>query len=223
MIMKIVNEDLLQAKEKRIWIDGKQGQLEAIFNGAEDHLNKPKPSIAILGHPHSLHGGTMNNKVVTTIARACRDCQIPSLRFNFRGVGESQGEFDRGIGESEDVLEIIDFFQKKFPEYQLLLAGFSFGAYVTYRAASQAKVDLLISIAPAVTHGDFSEFSHVPLPWHVLVAEEDEVVSPQAIFDWHDTVTPSPQLHRFKNSSHFFHGQLVSLKKTLKDIFEPFS
>ena len=88
MSIKLNYEDLINVKEQPLFLNGVAGELEAIFNGAPINESMPK-LIAIIGHPHSLHGGTMNNKVVTTLARSCRDIGIPSLRFNFRGVGNS--------------------------------------------------------------------------------------------------------------------------------------
>ncbi len=215
-MIDLTHDDLLHAKEKTLMLEGEAGKIEAIFNGSDKSLQKNV--IAILGHPHSLHGGSMNNKVLTTLVKACREVGIASLRFNFRGVGRSEGEFDRGIGESEDVLRIVSGLSDNFPGHQFILAGFSFGAYVTYRAASQKKPLLLISVAPAVNHGDFSEFEWIPSPWHVLAAEKDEIVAKDEILAWHQSVNPCPELHMFEDSSHFFHGKLVVLKDKLKEI-----
>lgn len=216
-MLQITPIELIEAKEKPLMITGEEGSLEAIFNGSGSE--KSAPIIAILGHPHSLHGGTMNNKVVTTLARACRDQGIASLRFNFRGVGQSEGQFDHGIGESNDFINIYHQLKAAMPEASFIFAGFSFGAYVSYRAACQVNPSLLISVAPAVNHGDFSEFEAVPSNWHVLVAEQDEIVPQSDILTWHQSVEPAPQLHLFPEASHFFHGKLVDLKKTLQQIF----
>lgn len=210
-------DDLQTAKEKKIEFEGKAGRIEALFNGASLELSS-KPLIAILGHPHSLHGGAMNNKVVTTLAKACREKGIPSLRFNFRGVGLSEGIFDKGIGESDDLLLILSELRNIFPGYEFILAGFSFGAYVTYRAACQSAVVSLISVAPAVNHGDFSEFASLPPKWDVLVANADEIVDLNAILAWHKTVKPTPTLHQFEETTHFFHGKLVELREKIKEI-----
>lgn len=220
MTIQLQSADLTQAKEKSLDIFGQQGhKLEAIFNGAPSAI-EGKPYLAIVGHPHSLHGGTMNNKVVTTIVRSLKEEGIPSLRFNFRGVEGSEGQFARGIGESDDLLHIRSQLLELFPEHKIILAGFSFGAYVTYRAACQSETELLISVAPAVNHGDFCEFASFPSSWHVLVADADEIVPLDDVLNWHSKVEPSPKLHRFPATSHFFHGQLVTLRQTLKDILQ---
>lgn len=209
---------LITPAEQPIELEGQVGKLEGIVHGA----NQPASAIAVLGHPHSLHGGTINNKVVTTLVRACREAGVPSIRFNFRGVGRSDGTFDRGIGESEDVLKVISLLKTTFPTHQIILAGFSFGAYVTYRAACRTEAALLLSVAPAVNHGDFTEFPVVPNPWTVMVAGADEIVPTDDILAWHSQCRPAPNLIMFNDASHFFHGRLVELKKavvqTLTDI-----
>ncbi len=210
-------EDLVSANEKAMMLQGLAGDLETKVNGGQA-IEADKPMIALLCHPHSLHGGTMNNKVVTTLAKAFKELEIPSIRFNFRGVGRSQGDFDQGVGESNDLLKIMADLESLVPDHQLILAGFSFGAYVSYRAAWQNTPALLMSIAPAVNHGDFRAYDTVPKPWHVLVADQDEIVPKEDILAWHQLVKPKPSLHRFAESSHFFHGQLIELKQTIKNI-----
>ena len=222
MSIKLNYEDLINVKEQPLVLNGVAGELEAIFNGAPINESMPK-LIAIIGHPHSLHGGTMNNKVVTTLARSCRDIGIPSLRFNFRGVGNSSGEFDAGTGESEDLLAIMANIKKLLPDYKIILAGFSFGSYVTYRAACQSEVELLISVAPAVNNGDFTEFAKVPNPWHVMVALDDELVPAENILDWHKNLLPKPVLHEFEATSRFFHGKLVVLRQKVSEILSTLS
>ncbi len=174
--------------------------------------------LILIGHPHSLHGGSMNNKVVTTIARACHDLGYISLRFNFRGVGLSEGVFDNGVGESKDYAALGEALIETFPEASLILTGFSFGAYVSYRAAFLLHASHLISIAPAVNHGDFTEFGVPKMKWSVIVANKDEIVPKEDIKCWHQNITPAPTLIEFTDSSHFFHGQLVTLRTTLKGL-----
>lgn len=169
--------------------------------------------VAVLGHPHSLQGGTMQNKVVTTLARTFRDLGIPSVRFNFRGVGSSVGKYDDGVGESDDVIAIVRQLQQRSPSLKICLAGFSFGSYVTFRAAKQLHPALLISIAPPITHYDFTHY--VAHPWIIVQGEEDEVVPPQAVFDWYQQLQPNPILIRFPDTTHFFHGKLNDLKSGL--------
>jgi alpha/beta superfamily hydrolase len=173
------------------------------------------PFVAFLGHPHSLQGGTMNNKVVTTMARAFKELGIPSLRFNFRGVGQSQGSYDDGVGESEDMLLLLQDWQREKPAARVFFAGFSFGSYVAYRAAAQVKSELLITIAPPVHHYDYRQFAPAPSPWLILQGEDDDVVPPSYVFDFAKDSTPALPVIPFSNTGHFFHGKLLELKAHL--------
>ena len=172
--------------------------------------------IAILGHPHSLQGGTMHNKVVTTLVRAFKELGIASIRFNFRGVGQSAGEYDAGLGESEDMLLLARDWLHALPDAQICFAGFSFGSYVAYRAASQCKHAMLITVAPSVHHYDYTEFTPMPSPWIVVQGDQDELVPMPLVTDFVERF-PDITLLRFENTSHFFHGQLIPLKQRLID------
>lgn len=173
------------------------------------------PYIAVLGHPHSLQGGTMNNKVVTTLARTLKDVGIPSLRFNFRGVENSAGVFAEGIGESEDLLVLTKLWAETYPQSRFIFAGFSFGSYVTYRAASQYEHSLLISIAPPVHHYNYHEFSPQPKAWHIIQGDEDEVVPAQTVIAFASQAKPPIPISHFAQTGHFFHGKLIELKAEL--------
>ena len=198
-------------------LPGQAGQIEAVLTIPEKARSN---YAALLGHPHSLQGGSMDNKVVTTLARVFREFRIPSLRFNFRGVGASAGEYDAGGGEGEDMLSIAHLWQQEKPDTQFLFAGFSFGSYVAYRAAAQHEHKLLITIAPPVHHYDYTEFSIFPEPWIIVQGDEDEVV-PVALVEAFKDEAPVPVswLH-FENTGHFFHGKLVELKKRLVDTIQ---
>nr|HAT8714542.1 hypothetical protein [Legionella jordanis] len=171
--------------------------------------------VAFLGHPHSLQGGSMNNKVVTTLARIFKELGVPSLRFNFRGVGQSAGVYNDGIGESEDMLLLVNHWLLERPDTRLLFAGFSFGSYVAYRAAAQTHSELLITIAPPVHHYDYNEFHPAPHPWVIVQGDEDEVVPASFVFDFAEESTPQIPVITFKQTGHFFHGKLIELKDQL--------
>lgn len=200
--------------EHSFTFDGAAGKLEGVLS-LPDRL--PGAYVALLGHPHSLQGGTMNNKVVTTMARAFRELNIPSLRFNFRGVGASQGQYDAGAGESEDMLALMRLWQEAFPGTRCLFAGFSFGSYVAWRAAAQSDSALLISIAPPVHHYDFKAFP-APFPWSIVQGEDDEVVPPELVFEFAAEASPPIPVVRFADTGHFFHGKLIQLKTELINI-----
>lgn len=198
-----------------LMLRGRAGAVEAMVELPDPaHL---RHGTAIICHPHPLHEGTMHNKVVTMIARTLRELGLNALRFNFRGVGESQGSYDNGKGEADDVEAIAGWLAEVRPGDQLWLAGFSFGAYVAARAAQTLSVRQLITVGPAVENFDFASLKRPDCPWLVVQGEEDEVVSPKAVFDWAATVKPPVQLIRMPETGHFFHRRLMDLRGALKN------
>ncbi len=202
-----------QHTETALTIPGPAGQLEAIL---ATHANdQPIDKIAIICHPHPLHGGTMNNKVITTVARSFRDCNIASLRFNYRGVGKSEGVYADTIGELADLLAVSDWIKQQYPQASIYLAGFSFGAYIVYRACAAIQPQLLITIAPAVNHQDFLSLPLPECPWIIVQGDEDEIVPASEVYAWLDHLTIQPTIVRFADASHFFHGKLMALREQL--------
>ena len=171
-------------------------------------------ALAVLCHPHSLFGGSMSNKVVTTMERAFRDLGLATLRFNFRGVGKSEGVFDHGLGEGEDLAAACVHAQRALPNLPLWLAGFSFGSYVAARMAKTLGAAQLLSIAPPVVSWDFTALQRGPAPWLIVQGEQDEVVDPEAVYRFADGLHPAATLVRMPGS-HFFHGKLVDLRDLL--------
>ena len=164
--------------------------------------------LALIAHPHPLHGGTMENKVVQTLAKAFSELGYLAARMNFRGVGQSEGVYDEGRGETEDMLALAAHLKREAGEMPVLLAGFSFGCAVQARVAERLAVEKLVLVAPAVTHFDAGA---VPANTLVIHGEADEVVPLQAVLDW-----ARPQnlpLTVLPGVGHFFHGQLPLLKK----------
>ncbi|MDP3268393.1 MAG: hypothetical protein Q8M40_05025 [Legionella sp.] len=209
----IFTDKLNSSGDHPLLLSGLAGQLEAVLSVPET-IN---PSyVGIIGHPHSLQGGTMNNKVVTTMARAFKELGIPSLRFNFRGVGQSSGSYDEGIGESEDMLALTKMWQQEQTGLHFIFAGFSFGSYVAYRCASQNPHSLLITIAPPVHHYNYREFTPSPSPWVIIQGNDDEVVPFEIVADFASQSSPSLPLIEF-DTGHFFHGKLIELKSQLID------
>jgi alpha/beta superfamily hydrolase len=168
--------------------------------------------LAVVAHPHPLFGGTMDNKVVQTLAKACVAADWECLRFNFRGVGDSEGVFDAGRGETEDLLQLVDQWPSDMP---LVLAGFSFGAFVACQAVqalwASARIQKILLVGTAVTH-----FAAPPLPADALESalvvhgETDDTVALSAVMDW-----ARPQqlpVMVLPGTGHFFHGQLPLLK-----------
>jgi alpha/beta superfamily hydrolase len=177
----------------------------------------PRRGIAIIAHPHPLQGGTMHNKVVTITERALLELGLATVRFNFRGVGRSEGVHDNGDGETDDLVAIATWLRAQRPGDALWLAGFSFGSYVTLRAAARLDAAQLILIAPPVGRWDFSMVGAPTCPWLIVQGEEDEVVDAAAVFAWAEGLQPKPQLIRMPETGHFFHRRLMDLRGALKN------
>ncbi|HCA90122.1 MAG: hypothetical protein CMF38_05250 [Legionellaceae bacterium] len=192
--------------------EGAHGLLEAILTIPPQ---KNGEDIVILGHPHSLQGGTMSNKVITTLARACKDLGLISIRFNFRGVGRSAGVYDEGIGESMDMVQLSKLCLERWPASRFIFAGFSFGSYVAYRAACISQNTRLLTVAPPVHHFCFTEFNFQPASWMIFQGRTDEVVSAAEVTQFAQYATPALPIVWFDNTGHFFHGQLLVLREQM--------
>lgn len=195
---------------------GPAGALEC----ALDHPTGPPVGVAVVCHPHPLHGGTMDNKVVQTLARALLQLGWSTVRFNFRGVGRSEGAWDEGCGEVEDALAVIA--QHRRAGQPLLLAGFSFGAYVAAEAASrlpEAERPLrLVLVGPSTQKQCLPA---VPGDTVVIHGESDEVVPLSATLDWARPL--SLPVTVFPGVGHFFHGRLGLLKSVVMQQLQPSS
>lgn len=194
-------------------ISGSVGQIELAYHTPKDEA---LPFVAVVCHPHPLHGGTMDNKVVTTVIRSCVELAIPSVRFNFRGVGQSEGEHADAVGEQQDLLAVTQWMQQMHPGCGLVLAGFSFGSYVAYASAADLKPDALLLLAPPVHHYPFTQTPPPSCPWLVVQGDADEVVPSEQVYQWIDTVETSPTVVRMPEVGHFFHGQLITLRQHIQ-------
>lgn len=196
-------------------LSGPAGKLEAMTDVAE----RPgaRRGVVIVCHPNPSQGGTMHNKVVTMVERSIRESGLDSVRFNFRGTGESAGSYDDGNGEGDDLAAVGAWVRKVRPDDALWLAGFSFGSYVTLRNAVRLRADALISIAPPAGRWPFNDFEVPTCPWMVVQGEDDEVVEPQAVFDWLDSLDKKPDVMRMPETGHFFHRRLMDLRGALKN------
>ena len=204
------------AQPAPLFLDGPAGRIEAALDAPEADV-AARPLLAIVCHPLPTEGGTMHNKVVTMAARALREVGATTLRFNFRGVGQSEGVFDDGDGELDDLRAVAAWARAQHPDKVLWLAGFSFGAYVSLRLAVELQAAALISIAPPVGRSwDFSNIDIPRAPWLVVQGDADEVVEPQAVYDWLATLPRQPQLVRMPDTTHFFHRKLIDLRGAIK-------
>jgi alpha/beta superfamily hydrolase len=196
-------------------IPGPAGKLEVAVDQPE--ADQERLGIAILCHPNPPDGGTMHNKVVTMAARALTELGLIAVRFNFRGVGQSEGEFDNGRGEVLDQLAVSRWAMAAKPEHSLWLGGFSFGAWVALQAARQLPVQQMISIAPPVSMRDFTGVMRPPCPWLLIQGEADEIVSAEAVFAWAGKHDPAPTVVRMPDTGHFFHRRLLDLRGAIKN------
>lgn len=174
--------------------------------------------VAVVCHPHPLYGGTMDNKVVTTLARMARDAGAVAVRFNFRGVGDSAGQFDDGRGETDDLLAVLQWAREHYPGVPVWLAGFSFGSWVAANGAcvmlaeDQAPQSLLL-VAPPVHHYPFDSLQACNCPVTVIQGMDDEVVPADEVLDWCESTALAPAVVKIEDCSHFFHGQLPALRE----------
>jgi alpha/beta superfamily hydrolase len=194
-------------------IDGPAGPLEA---RVEDPMPGAAPAVVgVVCHPHPLYGGTMQNKVVHTLARAMQELGAPTVRFNFRGVGGSAGSYDGGLGEVEDALAVCAWARRRWNCQPLWLAGFSFGSAVALQAAVTVQPRSLVTVAPPVGRIIVSPVVRPACPWLVVQGDHDELVDVVQVRRWVDEFTPPPRLVVLNEAEHFFHGRLGELRASV--------
>jgi alpha/beta superfamily hydrolase len=200
----------MNSKTQKRQLDGPVGAIECAIDQPTD---RPEPrGVAVVAHPHPLFGGTLDNKVVQTLARALVLLGYETVRFNFRGVGATAGTHDEGRGEADDMLAVIEAFRR--PGLPLVLGGFSFGGYVTTLAAARlagaAAAERIVLIGPSTQRA-----TPAPVPADTLVihGETDDVVPLASTLDW-----ARPQqlpVIVMPGVGHFFHGQLPQLRQLI--------
>lgn len=199
-------------------LPGPAGALEVAVDLPDEDVAR-LPATAIVCHPLPTEGGTMHNKVVTMAARSLRELGLATVRFNFRGTGASEGGFDEGRGEQDDLRAVAEWVRATRPGDQLWLAGFSFGAYVSLAMAAELQPAVLVSIAPPAGRGwDFDAITPPTMPWVVVQGDADEIVDPPAVYAWLDGLKAQPELVRMPDTSHFFHRKLIDLRGALKNV-----
>lgn len=206
--MHVVSEDVL--------IDGPSGFLEGLLDCPSDRAVE-SPFVSVCCHPHPQHGGAMTNKVIYTASRSLASLGMVSLRFNFRGVGKSAGSYADGVGEQDDLIAAVNWMKERYPNKRLVLAGFSFGAYISAMQATALGCDALISIAPPIGRIEFTGFKEPQTPWIVIQGEQDELVDYQLVKRWVSERKHLPNIHSMPDASHFFHGRLVQLREVITE------
>ena len=214
-------------RAERLVIEGPAGPLQALIETPQTEQGEALtvPAVAVVCHPHPLFGGTLDNKVVYTVARAFEQLGAPAIRFNFRGVAASGGSYDEGRGESEDALAIIRFGRQRWPGAPLWLAGFSFGGAVAARIAAVAKAERLVLVAPGITRLERADFeaaraAQPQCPWLIVQGDADDVVPPAAVLDWAAgrqplPGVPAPTVSVLPGAGHFFHGRINELREAV--------
>lgn len=203
-------------------IPGPAGHIEALLGAPASPLENP--AFAVVCHPHPLFGGAMSNKVAYQLAASAQKAGLYALRFNFRGVGRSEGAHDKGLGETTDTEFLVDWVRQQFPaqlaDARVVLMGFSFGAWVSVRAAAKVRPVAQVSIAPPFGKyvGDIAVPARPDCPWLVIHGLDDEVVDYAQTKAVLDAYAPSPTLVTLDGVGHFFHGRLTEVGS----IIQPF-
>jgi uncharacterized protein len=196
-------------------IPGPAGRLEARVDDPAPGV--PPRVVGVVCHPHPLHGGTMQNKVVHTLARAMQQAGVPTVRFNFRGVGASDGVYADGVGEVDDALAVIAWARARWNCRPLWLAGFSFGAAVALQACAAAAPAALVTVAPPVGRLLVDPVGRPGCPWLVVQGDRDELVDFATVKTWVDSYDPPPYFAPMRGAEHFFHGRLGELRSVVID------
>jgi alpha/beta superfamily hydrolase len=198
-----------------LFIAAPHGRLEAILKEPRAETSR---GVALVLHPHPLGGGTMHNKVVFRAAAALNDAGLITLRINFRGVGQSSGEHDEGRGETEDVRTGLDYLATNYPDHEITLCGFSFGARVGLEVGiPDPRVKKLISIGTPVDKYDFEFLQKCRKPILFVHGEHDEYGNLQRLRDLVNKLEAPAKLEVIKGAGHFFDDQLNELKRVITE------
>ncbi len=194
-------------------IQGPAGSLDVLV----EEPDSPPVALAVICHPHSLYGGSLTSKIVHQLARTFLEQGAICVRFNFRGVGESDGVFDNGQGEQADLLAVVDWARQNWPQPELWLGGFSFGGFVAIQAAASLQPKRLVTVAPAVSFFPTADTDLSGTDWLLVQGDDDEVVPADTVVRWAESLPSQPKLTIVEGASHFFHGRLNDLKQVILD------
>ena len=201
-------------------IPGPAGPLEALLDlpGGEPR------AVAVFGHPHPQHGGTMHTKALYQAAKAMPRIGVAALRFNFRGVGRSAGTFGSGAGEKDDFRAALAFAEGRFPELPIWAAGMSFGSWVAMTVgADDARVSLLLGVAPPVDRYDFDVLKTCTLPKFIIHGESDELISIREIRKFYAQIPEPKELATIEDANHLFEGKTSLVGEAVEDLLADFN
>jgi len=198
-----------------LFIPGPAGRLEAIFKSIDSN-----DRVAVVAHPHPAFGGTMHNKVVYRTARALNECGISTYRFNYRGVGLSDGSYDEGRGERDDLRAVLDYVVGKFPDRKLIVGGFSFGAWVGLDVGCHDnRVTALLGIGTPVRILEINDLSKCEKPKLFVQGKLDEYGPIADIEQWFEGLAEPKKLVEVDGADHFFDGHLDELMAAIRNYF----
>lgn len=205
-------------RDQALSLAGPAGALQLAVNTASAAGKlAPTAAVAVICHPHPLHGGSMDNKVVTTLMRGYRDLGVATVRFNFRGVGASEGQYGEGVTEVDDLLAVVAQVRRWRPHAPLYLAGFSFGAAVVANACGQiAPLRHVLLVAPPVPRYNLKAVDAMVPPATVFQGAQDEQVVADEVAQW--AARRGLCYQPFAAAGHFFHGALGQLKDALTEV-----
>lgn len=201
-------------------IQGPSGPLECLL---EEPQGTPRAAV-VFAHPLPTEGGTMHTKMVYQGAKGLVRAGCIVLRFNFRGVGRSLGEFDKGRGEQEDFRAAVDFIAARYPDLEIWAAGASFGSYVALTAgAADERVCALIAVAPPVDRYDFTAVKQSPKPKFIVHGEEDELISIKLVREFYGQLQDPKELVVIDRANHLFEGQTGEVGDALEELLGDFT
>jgi alpha/beta superfamily hydrolase len=201
-------------------IPGPAGPLEALLDLPD---GEPR-AVAVFGHPHPLHGGTMHTKALYQAAKAMTRIGVAALRINFRGVGRSAGTFDSGPGEKDDFRAAISFAAERYPDLPIWAAGMSFGSWIALTTgAEDARVSVLVGIAPPVDRYDFEVLRTCTLPKFIIHGEEDELISIKEIRKFYGQLPEPKELVTIEHANHLFETKTTLVGDAVEDLLADFA
>jgi alpha/beta superfamily hydrolase len=211
---RVTNSPPQRPLQEKLFIPGPVGQLEAIV---ETPPGATFDTVGVLCHPHPQFGGTMTNKVIHMLAKTFNELGLPSVRFNYRGVGASDGEYAQGDGETDDSVAVIDWARERWPSAHIWVGGFSFGGAVAIRAAVRRDVSRLMTVAPAIDRVPVDVGRLPTCPWLIVQGDKDELVDAQHVRRWVDSLSVQPTIVMLEGVEHYFHGRMNDLRETVLD------